>query len=161
MKGGVSYENYNLNNSFFIFGYKLSDDSILKIYMMDSVGRHRMNNEKYYEFMDLIMLLYDITDRHSFQDCIDYFSLQIKERCNDNVKVILLGNKADLEDKREVPLEEAEEFAFLNNYLFMEISCQTNKNIKEAFETIFEINKSGQNASNKKNVNKLLKYINY
>ena len=39
-----------------------------------------MNNEKFYEIMDLIMLLYDITDRYSSEDCRDYYSLQIKER---------------------------------------------------------------------------------
>ena len=65
-----------------------------------------MNNEKFYEIMDLIMLLYDITDRISSEDCRDYYSLQIKERYKDNIKVILLGNKIDLEDKREIPLEE-------------------------------------------------------
>jgi len=43
----------------------------------------------------------------------------------------------------------------------MEISCQSNKNIKKAFEAIFEINKTDQNISNKKNGNKLIKYLNY
>jgi len=59
MKGGIAYKTYILFNSFFILGYKLSDDNTLKIIMIDSVGSHRMNNEKFYEILDLIMLLYE------------------------------------------------------------------------------------------------------
>ena len=64
--------------------------------------------------------------------CIFFF-------CKDNIKVILIGNKKDLEDRRIISFEEANNFALLNNYIYMETSCLRNENVFEAFEKIIEI----------------------
>ena len=53
-----------------------------------------------------------------------------------NVKVLLIGNKSDLEDEREVSYSEALEFAESNNYYYIETSCIKNENVFEAFEKI-------------------------
>lgn len=52
------------------------------------------------------------------------------------MKVILIGNKSDLEYKREVSYEEASNFASSNNYYYIETSCLENKNVLQAFEKI-------------------------
>ena len=45
----------------------------------------------------------------------------------------------DLEEKRQVSFEEGKSLAKLNNYVFMEVSCLYNKNIKEAMEIAFSL----------------------
>ena len=60
-----------------------------------------------------------------------------------------MGNKTDLEDKREVKPEEGAAFALENNYIFMETSCLRNQNVPDAFETLIEIT----NIESKKNIN--------
>ena len=60
-----------------------------------------------------------------------------------------MGNKTDLEDKREVKPEEGAAFALENDYIFMETSCLKNENVANAFETLIEIT----NIESKKNIN--------
>ncbi len=125
---------------------------------MDTQGQEKDKslNDRYYKQTDFILLVYDISDRHSFEEGKTYFKYNIKEKCKENIKVILLGNKTDLEDEREVPSEEAAGFALENNFIFMETSCARNQNVTDAFETLIEIT----NIELKKNNNKIKKNIN-
>ena len=59
--------------------------------------------------------------------------------CKSEIKVILLGNKSDLEKEREVSQEEGRNLAIENNYLFSEVSCKENSNILESFEKLIDI----------------------
>ncbi len=106
----------------------------------DSAGqeKYRKINESYFKKGDSCILVYDITSKHSFQICKDYFIPTIKEKCKNKIKVILLGNKSDLEEKRKVSWEEGYELAISNNYYFLEISCKKNKNIFESFDIIIK-----------------------
>ena len=83
---------------------------------------------------DGIILVYDITDRNSFEVCKDFFDGMIKDHCPNNIKKILLGNKCDFEDKRVIKIEEGLNLAEANGYKFNEISCKYNKNVFKAFE---------------------------
>ena len=56
-----------------------------------------------------------------------------------NIPVILLGNKADLENKRKVSLEEGVKLSKNENYIFKETSCLKNKNVVDAFEALIEM----------------------
>ena len=68
---------------------------------MDTAGQERYKsiNTSYYRKADCCLLVYDITNRHSFEDIENYFNEKIKEKCKENIQVILLGNKTDLEEK--------------------------------------------------------------
>ena len=83
--------------------------------------------------------MYDITNRNEFNEIKDYFIVKVKQLCKNNVKVILVGNKTDLEIEREISYDEGINLAYLNNYLFIETSCLKNKNVYETFEKIIEI----------------------
>ena len=124
----------------FFNSYKLSDGSLANIQVIDTSGQERFRsiNESYYKKADCCLLVYDITNKKTFDEC-KYYSKEIKERCKKNVKVILLGNKTDLEDKRVIPPEMGARLALENRYIFMETSCFKNKNVADAFQTLIEI----------------------
>ena len=84
-------------------------------------------------------MIYDITDKFSFVLVSSYFKKQIKDKCNKNKRVILLGNKSDFEEQRKVSFEEGKTLAKLNNYIFMEVSCLKNENIKIAMEIAISV----------------------
>ena len=63
----------------------------------------------------------------------------LKKIKNKYVKVILLGNKTDLEEKRKNNIEKALSLALENNFIFKETSCNQNKNVTDAFETLIEM----------------------
>lgn len=101
---------------------------------------------------DGIVLVYDITNRESFEN-INSWIIEIKKSEN-NKKILLIGNNCELEDKRQVSYEEGEELAKSNNILFIETSPKNNENVTEAFELLAEelinmVNIEG----NKKNIN--------
>ena len=69
------------------------------------------------------------------------------------MKVILLGNKNDLDKKREVNSKEGADLSEKNDFIFMETSCLKNLNVADAFETLIEdtnreAKKGGLNNSN-------------
>ena len=81
---------------------------------------------------DTIILMYNINAKKSFEAISD-FKL-IKDNCNEDIKVLLLGNKSSLIEKREVSFEEGKSLAKLNNYAFMEVSLKDIESIKDAIE---------------------------
>ena len=129
--------------------YKLSDGSLVNVNILDTAGQEKFKSvsESYYKRADCCLLVYDITNRKSFDEVKDYYNENIKEKCKKKIKVILLGNKTDLEDKRKVQPEEGAGLALENDYIFMETSCLKNTNVSDAFETLIEIT----NIESKKN----------
>ena len=63
----------------------------------------------------------------------------MKKFCKKNIPVILLGNKADLEEQRQVSQDEAIQLALNEKIKFKEISCLKNQNVGDAFETLIEL----------------------
>ena len=119
----------------------MTDGSLVYIQILDTAGQERFRaiNTSYYRRADCCLLVYDISERASFDDLKNYFIKKIKEKCKKDIQIILLGNKADLENKRKVPSEEGAKLALENNYIFLETSCLKNSNVADAFETLIEI----------------------
>ena len=120
--------------------YKLSDGSIIGCTILDTNGtdRYRFLNETYYKKIDGCLIIYDITNRRSFDEIERYYIPKLKEKCKKNIATVLLGNKADMEDKRKVSIEEGEDLARKYNFIFKEASCSKNLNVFDAFQTIIE-----------------------
>ena len=105
---------------------------------MKKLNKEKFNsiNKTYYKRADCCLLVYDVTNRESFEECQNFYKKEIAENCKNNVKVILIGNKVDLEETREISEEEGSKFAKENKYYFKETSCEKNFNVADAFETI-------------------------
>lgn len=80
-------------------------------------------------------LVYDVTKRDSFEN-INKWLYEVKSHSHERVEVVLIGNKNDMKDKREVSYEEGEKFAHVNGFMFFETSAQTGEKVEEAFKTV-------------------------
>ncbi len=109
--------------------------------IFDTAGQetYKSLTEAYYRRADCCLLVYDISNRETFDEIKNYYYVQVKQKCKKYAQIILLGNKTDLEDQREVPPEDGASFCLENDYLFMETSCLNNSNVADAFETLIEI----------------------
>jgi len=129
---------------------------LVKIELRDTVGQERLRSlpQKYYSKGDGFFLLFDVTDRKSFEDISGWIKDIRKARGNaneDNIQkksddevLVLIGNKIDLIQKREVTKEEAKELAQQFNVKYYETSCKQGINLYEILCDII-INASSNN----------------
>ena len=108
-----------------------------KIQIWDTAGQERFRTitNSYYKMSNGILLIYDITDRKSFEAII-YWIMQIDLHSNQNEVKILVGNKCDNNDRREVKFYEGYNFAEKYSIDFFEISAKENINVENLFITI-------------------------
>ena len=111
----------------------------LKVKIWDTAGEERFKNiiSNYYIGANGILLLYNITNRESF-DNLNSFLIEIKKNPKKDVSIILVGTNCDLEDERIVTYQEGKDFATKNGMKFIEVSAKNNINIKEAFNILLE-----------------------
>ena len=121
--------------------FQLSDGSLVSVTLIDTAGQEKFRalNNQYYRNADGCLLVYDITNMDSFKEIKDYYLRQIKDQCKKNIKIVLLGNKTDLENERKVSSEEGINLAVENGYIFMESSCLNNRTVADSFETLIEL----------------------
>ena len=110
-------------------------DIIAKIHIWDTAGQERFISmtSNYYRSCNGFIYVYDITSRESLNN-LDFWINLTNENCESNVINFLVGNKSDLEDKREVSKEEAERFAQKYNLIYLETSAKNNNNVDKLFE---------------------------
>ena len=78
------------------------------------------------------MLVYDITRRDTFNHLTRWLE-EVRQNGNPDMTIMLIGNKCDLDVRRQVSTEEGERFAKENGLIFMETSAKTSFNVEEAF----------------------------
>lgn len=81
------------------------------------------------------IIVFDITNRESFENVKKWHSI-ITEVAFQNIVLILVGNKVDLDDSREISLDEGMNLAKQLGIYYMETSAKTNENIDDVFEWI-------------------------
>ena len=106
----------------------------MKLQIWDTAGQERFKNiqASYYKGASGILVVYDITNRESFEH-VNSWLIEIEKNGNKNVYKFLIGNKNDLEDQRVVTKEEGEEFASINGMDFFETSAKTAYQVQDAF----------------------------
>ena len=109
------------------------DNNKIKLDMWDTAGqeRYRSLTPMYYRGADFAMIVYDITMARSFEGACSWIN-EINTKTT-NCKVILLGNKCDLKDRR-VDSETVENYCNENDITHFLVSAKTGENIKKAFE---------------------------
>ena len=109
----------------------------VKMQIWDTAGQERFRTvvSTYFRGAHGILLLYDVTNRDSFKN-LESWLIEIEKNAKEKVLKILIGNKCDLGEDREITIEEGKAFALRNGMEFMETSAKMNTNVTEAFETL-------------------------
>ncbi len=97
--------------------------------------RFRSIYQMYFKLADGIILIYDITDRNSFEK-LDFRFNGVIYCYSKYIPIFLVGNKIDLEDLREITFEEGEEFSKKHGLMFCECSAKTGENIDFIFNKL-------------------------
>lgn len=117
-----------------VFNYR---NKLVKFQIWDTAGQERFKaiTRNYLRGSHGILLMYDITNDTTF-DNIKQWLKQIYKAVEENVCVIVVGNKVDLEDERLVKSSDAESFCETKGYKYYECSAKTAHNVKEAFNDL-------------------------
>ena len=112
----------------------LIDDKVYRIQIWDTAGQENFRSitRAYYKNSACALIVYDIARRSSF-DSISSWIEDCKNSSPKSVFMVLVGNKSDLEENREVSEEEGRQLAEKNGMLFFETSAKTGKNVEQVF----------------------------
>ncbi|KAI9341659.1 ras family-domain-containing protein [Obelidium mucronatum] len=113
------------------------EDRTVRLQLWDTAGQERFRSliPSYIRDSSVAVVVFDITNRTSFQNTNKWIDDVRAERGND-VIIVLVGNKTDLSDKRQVSTEEGEKKAKEANVLFIETSAKAGYNVKALFRKI-------------------------
>lgn len=106
----------------------------IKLQIWDTAGQESFKSitRSYYRGAAGALLVYDITRRDTFTHLTRWLE-EVRQNGNPETVVMLIGNKNDCEDRRQVSTEEGERFARENSLIFLETSAKTAHNVEEAF----------------------------
>jgi len=110
----------------------------LKLTLWDTAGQERFRTltASYYRGANGVVLVYDVTNRDSFEH-VQHWLKEVDVYCtNEDVVTMLVANKIDKEQERKVSKEEGMAFARKHNMLFMECSAKTKQGVTQAFEEL-------------------------
>lgn len=115
----------------------LEDSTTVKFEIWDTAGQERYAAlaPLYYRGAGAAIVIYDITSAESFNKA-QYWVKELQKHGSQDMIMALVGNKADLHEKRTVSSQEAQEYADRNNMFFVETSAKTADNIDQLFEEI-------------------------
>ncbi|CAL7947429.1 unnamed protein product [Xylocopa violacea] len=110
------------------------DDTPIKLQIWDTAGQERFRSvtHAYYRDAHGLLLLYDVTNKTSYDNIRAWLS-EIREHANEDVVIMLLGNKSDCGTERIVKREDGERLAQEYKVPFMETSAKTGLNVELAF----------------------------
>jgi Ras-related protein Rab-6A len=114
------------------------DDRTVRLQLWDTAGQERFRSliPSYIRDSSVAVVVYDITNRASFLNTSKWVDDVRGERGND-VIIVLVGNKTDLNDKRQVTTEEGEKKAKeFKDVMFIETSAKAGHNVKTLFKRI-------------------------
>ncbi|KIJ27838.1 hypothetical protein M422DRAFT_37578 [Sphaerobolus stellatus SS14] len=113
------------------------EDRTVRLQLWDTAGQERFRSliPSYIRDSQVAIIVYDITNRASFLSTSKWIDDVTSERGKD-VMIVLVGNKADLSDKREVTHDEAAAKSDELKIMFMETSAKAGHNVKSLFKKI-------------------------
>ena len=111
----------------------------INLQIWDTAGQERFSGitKNFIKGADGIIYVYDITKKSSF-DNLKKWIFQ-SEETTEGFQKIIIGNKYDLKDKRQVTNDSLKTFCQARNIQGMEISAKTDYNVHECFETLTKL----------------------
>ena len=111
------------------------DNHTIRVQIWDTAGQERYKaiTSAYYKGAKGAFVVYDITRKNSF-DSIDKWISDLKAGADAKITLMLIGNKNDLEDQRQISKEQGEGKAKSFNMAFLETSALSGENLDKAFQ---------------------------
>jgi Ras-related protein Rab-8A len=144
----VKYIDNKFSNSYVsTIGYDLKHKDInlkngenVKLALFDTAGQERFRSlaKNFIRKANGILLVYDISDKSTFINIKKWMD-NIEDEIEDKIPIVLVGNKSDLNDKREVSTLEGKRKAKEYGFPFYETSCKTGVNVNECFIELAEL----------------------
>lgn len=124
---------------FKIMSFTSKSGKKIKLHIWDTAGQERFRSitTAYYRGANGVILMYDITNRSTFENVVGWMRT-LNNYASNRIKVILVGNKIDMESNRQVSYEEGKALADKLKIPFAEVSVREDINIKETFSLIIE-----------------------
>ena len=123
------------------FGAKKFDieGKSVKAQIWDTAGQERYKSitTTYYKGAKGALIVYDITRKETF-DSVDRWISEVLNSGDKNMTMLLIGNKCDLDNQRQVTKEQGEEKAKAFKVAFLETSASSGENLDVAFEMIMK-----------------------
>merc|ERR1712003_321713 len=116
------------------------DGKQIKLQIWDTAGQEsfRSITRSYYRGAAGALLVYDISRRDTFKHLSRWLE-EARQHSQSNMVIMLIGNKNDLEHRRQVTYEEGKAFAEANGLIFLETSAKTAHNVEQAFLKTAEV----------------------
>ncbi len=115
---------------------EIINNKSINIKIWDTAGQERFKalTQSYFRNAEGVMLAFDVTKSESYDNLKDWIASIKKNLEGKNIflPLIIVGNKIDMEESREVEKESAEQFATENNYKYFETSAKTGEGVDEA-----------------------------
>jgi len=113
------------------------EDRTVRLQLWDTAGQERFRSliPSYIRDSTVAVVVYDITNMNSFQQTSKWIDDVRTERGSD-VIIMLVGNKTDLSEKRQVSIDEGEKKARELNVMFIETSAKNGYNVKQLFRRV-------------------------
>jgi small GTP-binding protein len=110
---------------------------VIQLELWDTAGQetYKAVAKSYFRSAIGCFIVFDTTSRSTFDE-LQFWLSQFRLLADSNAVILLIGNKVDLEENREVPTEMAEQFAKDHLLEYLETSAVTAQNVKEAFERV-------------------------
>ena len=120
--------------------YQIDNQDIhLSLYDMSGLEKYRTLIPLYVKNADIFLLVYDVTSKDSFTHLSNWLKIFTDNEIDIKDKIFaVVGNKTDLNDRREVNAEEGENYAKEHDFIFLEVSSKTRDGIKNLFDVILK-----------------------
>ncbi|PLW38743.1 hypothetical protein PCANC_19302 [Puccinia coronata f. sp. avenae] len=131
------YRESTIGAAFLTQTVKVNDQTTIKFEIWDTAGQERYKSlaPMYYRNANCAVVVYDITSSASLEKAKTWIR-ELQKQADAQIVIALAGNKADLEERRQVPTEEAQRFAEEENLLFFETSAKNSTNVSDIFTAI-------------------------
>lgn len=123
------------------FGSKIiklqNEDRKIKLNVWDTAGqeRYRAVTRAYYRGANGAVILYDTTSQDSFKHLPEWLQ-DAREQASSDIDIVVVGNKMDLKDQRQVAHKDAVSWAAMNDVLYIETSALTGENVEDVFQIL-------------------------
>lgn len=134
------------------------DGEEVQIDILDTAGQedYAAIRDNYFRSGEGFLCVFSITEQESFQATAEFREQILRVKNDDNIPFLLVGNKCDLEDKRQVTIDEANQRAHSWNVPYVETSAKTRANVDKVFYDLMrEIRSRKMEASRQNNGKKV------